>query len=406
MVHWQAEVPGSLDEFLARRSRRRRETVRRYSKRLEKTYGDEAASRFRSRDQIDRLFADSASSPRDYQHVLGVGFSDASVQRALTSWPWTGAGFAATSLPEGLPAAFWHGNAYKGVFGIGATGFDPAFADARPGTYLLMRVVEDLAADDSVQTLDFGFGDAEYKRNFGDERRIEQDVVLMEPAHRAGRGEPGPDRRSSGPPASRRAQPSAPAPWASCGGAAGTGWASRRRARARDVRPSLRLALFALGVLGLLALLAVGPSAVLDRPAKVVTMSATVDGPKQEVWEALTDFGAYEEWNPVVTQAEGEAREGAELDLVIASPATTRSRSMPRSSSPGRSARSAGRTGFCFPAFATGSTNSSSSQSTAAAFSLSSSCGSGATRPLRGQGRSPGGARAHGARRSTRRAAG
>jgi CelD/BcsL family acetyltransferase involved in cellulose biosynthesis len=44
-----------------------------------------------------------------------------------------------------------------------------------------MRVVEDLAADDSVQTLDFGFGDAEYKRHFGDERLIEQDVVLIEP---------------------------------------------------------------------------------------------------------------------------------------------------------------------------------------------------------------------------------
>ena len=78
--------------------------------------------------------------------------------------------------------------------------------------------------------------------------------------------------------------------------------------------------LFALGALGLLALLAVGLSAALDRPAKVVTMSATVTGPKQEVWEALTDFGAYEDWNPVVTHAEGEAREGAELDLDIVLP--------------------------------------------------------------------------------------
>ncbi len=169
--------------------------MRRYSKRLEKTYGDEAQVEiFRSRDQIDRLFADSALIHREtYQHVLGVGFSDEPVQRALTELAMDRGWFRGYVLYlNGTPAAFWHGNAYKGVFGIGATGFDPAFADARPGTYLLMRVVEDLAAEGSVHTLDFGFGDAEYKRHFGDECRLEEDVVLVEPRAPAGRAEPGP----------------------------------------------------------------------------------------------------------------------------------------------------------------------------------------------------------------------
>jgi CelD/BcsL family acetyltransferase involved in cellulose biosynthesis len=184
MLHWRAEVPGSLDEFLARRSRRRRETVRRYSRRLERTYGEHARVEiFRSREQIDRLFADSALVHREtYQSVLGVGFSDERVQRALTELAMDRGWFRGYVLYlNEAPAAFWHGNAYKGVFGIGATGFDPAFADARPGTYLLMKAVEDLAADESVHTLDFGFGDAEYKRHFGDESRLEEDVVLVEP---------------------------------------------------------------------------------------------------------------------------------------------------------------------------------------------------------------------------------
>jgi len=183
MPHWRTQIPGSLDEFLARRSRRRRESVRRYAKRLEKTYGDGARIEiFRTRDQIDRLFADSALIHREtYQHVLGVGFSDEKVQRALTELAMDRGWFRGYILYlNDAPAAFWHGNAYKGVFGIGATGFDPAFADARPGTYLLMRAVEDLAADASVETLDFGFGDAEYKRHFGDECRPEEDVVLVE----------------------------------------------------------------------------------------------------------------------------------------------------------------------------------------------------------------------------------
>jgi CelD/BcsL family acetyltransferase involved in cellulose biosynthesis len=184
MPHWRSEIPATLDEFLARRSRRRRESVRRYAKRLEKTYGDAARVEvFRARDQIDRLFADSALIHKEtYQHMLGVGFSDVRVQRALTELAMDRGWFRGYVLYlNDAPAAFWHGNAYQGVFGIGATGFDPAFADARPGTYLLMRAVEDLAADGSVHTLDFGFGDAEYKRHFGDECRQEEDVVLVEP---------------------------------------------------------------------------------------------------------------------------------------------------------------------------------------------------------------------------------
>jgi CelD/BcsL family acetyltransferase involved in cellulose biosynthesis len=184
MAHWQAEIPGSLDSFLAGRSRRRRETVRRYSKRLERTYGDAARVEvFRSRDQIDRLFADSGLVHREtYQHVLGVGFSDETVQRALTELAMDRGWFRGYVLYlHDAPAAFWHGNAYGGIFGIGATGFNPAYADARPGTYLLMRLVEDLSADESVHTLDFGFGEAEYKRHFGDERWLEEDVVFVEP---------------------------------------------------------------------------------------------------------------------------------------------------------------------------------------------------------------------------------
>ena len=83
---------------------------------------------------------------------------------------------------------------------------------------------------------------------------------------------------------------------------------------------ALRLSLLALGGLALLTLLALGASALLDRPAKVVTASATVEGTKQDVWATLTDFAAYEEWNPVVTHAAGEAREGDELRLDVIIP--------------------------------------------------------------------------------------
>ncbi|HXV34305.1 MAG TPA: SRPBCC domain-containing protein [Gaiellaceae bacterium] len=82
----------------------------------------------------------------------------------------------------------------------------------------------------------------------------------------------------------------------------------------------LRLALLALAGLAVACLVALGVSAALDRPARAVSLSTTVDGPKREVWETLAGFSAYSEWNPVVTSASGDAREGGELDLEVVLP--------------------------------------------------------------------------------------
>jgi hypothetical protein len=82
----------------------------------------------------------------------------------------------------------------------------------------------------------------------------------------------------------------------------------------------LRLALLGLAGLVALCVAALGASAALDRPARVVTLTSTVEGTKQEAWATLTGFAAYDEWNPVVTEASGEAREGASLDLEVVLP--------------------------------------------------------------------------------------
>jgi hypothetical protein len=78
---------------------------------------------------------------------------------------------------------------------------------------------------------------------------------------------------------------------------------------------ALRLILLSALGLVVLALAALGASAVLDRPAKVVTTSSVVEAPKPVVWDVLTDFDAYEEWNPVFRKASGKAEEGSSLEL-------------------------------------------------------------------------------------------
>ena len=77
------------------------------------------------------------------------------------------------------PCAFWTGFGYRGVFRTGLTGYDPAYADFHVGTYVLMRLLDDLARDDAFHTVDYGFGDAEYKHTFGTDSWQEVDAFVF-----------------------------------------------------------------------------------------------------------------------------------------------------------------------------------------------------------------------------------
>jgi hypothetical protein len=69
-----------------------------------------------------------------------------------------------------------------------------------------------------------------------------------------------------------------------------------------------------------LIVLALPASALLDRPAKTFNRSIVIEAPKLRVWQVLTDFDAYEQWNPYITRARGEARPGSTLELRIEPP--------------------------------------------------------------------------------------
>ena len=43
---------------------------------------------------------------------------------------------------------------------------------------MLGRMVEELCREGGLEWIDFGFGDAEYKRHFGDDSWLEEDVLV------------------------------------------------------------------------------------------------------------------------------------------------------------------------------------------------------------------------------------
>jgi CelD/BcsL family acetyltransferase involved in cellulose biosynthesis len=187
-VHWALRLPPSFDEYVRSRSKKTRENLRVYRNRLFRDHGDDIAVRvFRTPAEADVLFRDvDAVAARTYQRSLGVAFADTEEQRALTKLGLERGWFRVYMLyVRGEPIAFWPGSAYNGTFFVGTPGYDPAFGEYSIGTYLLMRVVEDLCSDEEIEALDFGFGEAEYKRRFGNESWEEADLVLYAPTAKA-----------------------------------------------------------------------------------------------------------------------------------------------------------------------------------------------------------------------------
>jgi hypothetical protein len=53
---------------------------------------------------------------------------------------------------------------------------------------------------------------------------------------------------------------------------------------------------------------------------KEITSTVEIEATPQRVWEIVTDFGAYPEWNPFIRSASGRPERGAKLEVRIEPP--------------------------------------------------------------------------------------
>jgi hypothetical protein len=54
--------------------------------------------------------------------------------------------------------------------------------------------------------------------------------------------------------------------------------------------------------------------------AKELNTTIEIDAPAETVWEVLTDFSRYNQWNPFIRSISGEARQGGTLEVFIQPP--------------------------------------------------------------------------------------
>lgn len=322
---WRLDLPGSLDEILKLQSRKSRgnelRSARRFEQELDGRYSFDV---YRNPEDLPRIVADcTAVSSQTYQRALGAGFAadaaDLQLLRRAAELSWLRAYVLSV---DGEPKAFWIGQVYDGVFQAGPTGYDPALAHLRPGRYVLLRMLEDLCADQDVHEVDWGPGDGEYKRHFATSHWLEEDMLLFAPTFRGVRTNLTRTSLLATIGIVRAAAARVPVlrdakrRWR---GRLAQGTPARPR---RPLPGPGRVAALAALVPALLFGTVIA-SAALDRPATTVRDEVIVTAPRELVWKILTEFEGYDTWNPYITEAAGIARVGAGLNLRLQPPGET-----------------------------------------------------------------------------------
>jgi hypothetical protein len=188
--HLVMTVPEDSKEVYDRMSHARRKDLRRKMRRFEAhPAGEPTIVYYRDPSEVDRLMRDAEFiASKTYQRGMGVGFANSDQVRARLELG------AQQSLLRGYvlyvggrPCAFWIGMLYGTTFVGEYTGYDPEFGEFSPGMFLMMRVIEGFchhAKGDTVQKIDFGLGEAEYKNALCTDSCLEAIVYVFSPSVR------------------------------------------------------------------------------------------------------------------------------------------------------------------------------------------------------------------------------
>ncbi|MFE6965610.1 GNAT family N-acetyltransferase [Agromyces sp. NPDC057679] len=180
-THRFAELPDTLDEMLLRRSAGAPKEARFKDRRLRRRYPD--AVRLERIDDagIERIWSDVETvAAASYQRTIGVGAERTPLSDALATLAVERGWARIWMLYLGdAPVAFWWGTLYRGTLSVDVTAFDRAYAKDRVGTSVMYAMFDELCRDPSARTIDFGHGDAEYKRDYATSSVDQRDVVLL-----------------------------------------------------------------------------------------------------------------------------------------------------------------------------------------------------------------------------------
>jgi CelD/BcsL family acetyltransferase involved in cellulose biosynthesis len=171
-LHWRMARPATLDAFFQQLSKKHRANLRRSIRNFEEeNEGSVRLVRSEEKTDMDRLSRDAETvSAKTYQHGLGAGYYNSPLTRSIleTDARLNRRRFSLIYIAD-QPCAFQWGTVLRDTYFLEMIGYDPQWTQQGIGNILFIKELEPLCSMDAVQYIDFGFGDAQYKRSYGNE---------------------------------------------------------------------------------------------------------------------------------------------------------------------------------------------------------------------------------------------
>jgi len=167
-ANWVIDLPSSTEAFFMRQSRTQRHKLKRKIRNLEKSYKIQVI-KYSDEKNLSKAITDSALvSSRTYKDALEIGFhNDQKTREYLKVIAQKGWLRFYVLYIDTEPVAYEYGLIYGDVLFLKSRGFDYKWRNVSPGTVLFLKILQDLIEKEGIKKIDFGFGDAEHKRQFG-----------------------------------------------------------------------------------------------------------------------------------------------------------------------------------------------------------------------------------------------
>lgn len=183
--HRKRRLPISVSEFHSGLSSHERKRFRQTAKRLSTDYpGGVQIDCFGTVAQLDgAMEMVEEITKKTWQRALGRGFNIADVWQRQSLRTQAEKGWLRIYILSlaGQPCAYSIGALYHRTFYSEQVGYDPEYASYSPGTFLLLKTMEDLSAG-AAEEFDFGPSDEEYKKRFGNITFYESNLHVFAPS--------------------------------------------------------------------------------------------------------------------------------------------------------------------------------------------------------------------------------
>lgn len=178
------ELPDSADEYWKKFTSKSRNTLRRKVKQ----FGDCRLERITEPHQIaDFLAAAQQVAKHSWQSdLLGLRIHNDDFELQLfTLLASLGALRSYLLWKDDAPVSFCIGTQHNGVFHYEEVAYHRDFSRKSPGQVMVVKMLEDQFEHDTASVFDFGGGDAEYKRQFGNSIGESGHIWLLRPGLRS-----------------------------------------------------------------------------------------------------------------------------------------------------------------------------------------------------------------------------